>query len=240
MLGKSAARVLICKRQVGEADYAALVDGLRPALPALAHVLVHGERYQDWPDLDQCWEGPAWSIEGQRVDPDAGARLIASSGSESEPKLVLYSHNALVGGQSAYLNGLARQPEAMRALFAVPLASPFGSLGTPCTLASLGGALICLDRFEADAVLRLVAQQRVTHLFAGPNMVDMLLASPCCNRRKGRRWISARWRPSSAAARPSAPRPWPACVGTSAVPWCSPTARRTAWPATPPWTTPPR
>lgn len=185
MLGKSAARVLICKRQVGEADYAALVDGLRPALPALAHVLVHGERYQDWLDLDQCWEGPAWNTEGQRVDPDAGARLIASSGSESEPKLMLYSHNALVGGQSAYLNGLARQPEAMRALFAVPLASPFGSLGTPCTLASLGGALICLDRFEADAVLRLVAQQRVTHLFAGPNMVDMLLASPLLQSAQG-------------------------------------------------------
>lgn len=178
MLGKSAAKVLICKRQVGDSDYAALVDELRAELPTLQHVLVHGPHYREWPDLDQCWEGAPFDAKSVRVDPDAGARLIASSGSESEPKLVLYSHNALVGGQTAYLGGLAAHTGEIRALFAVPLASPFGSLGTPCTLASLGGTLVCLDRFEADAVLRLIAQQRVTHLFAGPNMVDMLLSSP--------------------------------------------------------------
>lgn len=178
MLTKSAARVLVCKRKVGDTDYAELVDSLKHELPALEQVLVCGQRYQNWPSLAECWERSEFNALSVRVDPNAGARLIASSGSESEPKLVLYSHNALVGGQTAYLHSLVQDSSKIRALFAVPLASPFGSLGTPCTLASLGGVLICLDRFEPDEVLRLLSQQRATHLFAGPNMVDMLLASP--------------------------------------------------------------
>ena len=178
LLKKSGAKVLICQRMVGETDYAALVDSLRPELPALKHVLLHGSGYQGWADLDHVWEAEPFDHRTIVVDANGPARLIASSGSESEPKLVLYSHNALVGGQSAYLNTLVSDPSAVRALFCVSLASPFGSLATPCVLAALGATLVNLERFDACEALRLVARQRVTHLFAGPNMVDLLLASP--------------------------------------------------------------
>jgi len=178
ILRKSRAKILICQRQVGENDYAALVAALQPELLALQHVLVYGVPFKNWTDLDQVWADEPFNLSATQYDPNGPARLIVSSGSESEPKLVLYSHNALVGGQTAYFRSLVRDPATMRALFCVPLSSPFGSLGTSCALASLGATLVNMERFEPTQVLRLVSSQKVTHLFAGPNMVDMLLASP--------------------------------------------------------------
>lgn len=178
LLAKSGAKVLICQRRVGDLDYAALIDGLRDELPALACVFVLGARYLDWPDLDRCWERESYPYRAGALDPDGPVRLIASSGSEAEPKLVAYSHNGLIGGQASYLKSLDADVSTMRAMFCVSLASPFGSLGTSCTLAALGGALVNLERFEPTAALLAIAALRVTHLFAGPNMVDMLLESP--------------------------------------------------------------
>jgi len=178
LLAKSAAKVLICQRRVGDIDYAALVDGLRDELPALERVFVHGARYFDWPDLDRCWDREPHPYRAGVLDPDGPVRLIASSGSEAEPKLVLYSHNGLIGGQASYLKSLGADVSLIRAMFCVSLASPFGSLGTSCTLAALGGALVNLERFEPTAALLAIASLRVTHLFAGPNMVDMLVESP--------------------------------------------------------------
>lgn len=178
LLAKSGAKVLICQRRVGDIDYAALIDGLRDELPRLERVFVLGARYLDWPDLDRCWECEPYPYRADVLDPDGPVRLIASSGSEAEPKLVAYSHNGLIGGQASYLKSLGADVATMRAMFCVSLASPFGSLGTSCTLAALGGALINLERFEPTAVLHAIVALRVTHLFAGPNMVDMLLESP--------------------------------------------------------------
>ncbi|MQA36679.1 AMP-binding protein [Rugamonas sp. FT29W] len=175
ILRKSRAKVLICQRQVGDADYAALIDGIRADLPELQAVLVHGTQYGDWGDLDAAWDQPAYDYRAGTIDPNGAARLIASSGSESEPKLIAYSHNNLLGGQANYLTSLGARPADMRALFCVPLASPFGSLGTSCALAAFGGTLINCERFQPEQVLHLAARREVTHMFAGPNMVDMLL-----------------------------------------------------------------
>ncbi|MGC3023774.1 AMP-binding protein [Burkholderia sp. DN3021] len=178
LLAKSGAKVLICQRRVGDIDYAALIDGLHDELPMLERVFVLGARYLDWPDLDRCWERDPYPYRAGMLDPDGPVRLIASSGSEAEPKLVAYSHNGLIGGQASYLKSLGADVSMMRAMFCVSLASPFGSLSTSCALAALGGALVNLERFEPTAVLLAIAALRVTHLFAGPNMVDMLLESP--------------------------------------------------------------
>jgi len=183
ILRKSRAKALICQRQVGESDYAAMIESLRSELPELQHVLVYGAPFKDWMDLDPIWADDPFIPKTTQYDPNGPARLIVSSGSESEPKLVLYSHNALVGGQTSYFRSLVNDPTNMRALFCIPLSSPFGSLGTSCALASMGATLVNMERFEPTQALRLVASQKVTHLFAGPNMVDMLLVSPLLSER---------------------------------------------------------
>ncbi|GLX54170.1 AMP-dependent synthetase [Streptomyces hygroscopicus subsp. hygroscopicus] len=113
------------------------------------------------------------------VDPYGPARILVSSGSETEPKMVAYSHHALAGGRARYVRSLHPDPAAPpRHLVLVPLASSFGSLGTPVTLAVLGGTLIVPARFDPADTLRLVAEHRPTHLFAVPTMLRRVAELP--------------------------------------------------------------
>ena len=113
-----------------------------------------------------------------RPDPDGPARILVTSGSESEPKMVLYSHNALAGGRGAMLGALHEDPHRMRNMFLVPLASAFGSSGTAVTLATLGATLVLRPRFDADATLTMIEKARPTHLLGVPTMLRMLLDQP--------------------------------------------------------------
>ncbi|MEU3958108.1 class I adenylate-forming enzyme family protein, partial [Streptomyces achromogenes] len=110
-----------------------------------------------------------------RPDPDAAARILVSSGSEAEPKMVAYSHNALAGGRGNFLGSLIPDGRPPRCLFLVPLASAFGSNGTPVTLARHGGTLVLLDHFTPDAALEALAAHEPTHVLGVPTMIRMLL-----------------------------------------------------------------
>ncbi|MFI9634239.1 class I adenylate-forming enzyme family protein [Nocardia sp. NPDC051929] len=110
-----------------------------------------------------------------RPDPDAAARILVSSGSESEPKMVAYSHNALAGGRGNFMASLLTDDRPPRSLFLVPLATAFGSNGTAVTLARHGGALILLDHFSPREALASIQRHRPTHVLGVPTMIRMML-----------------------------------------------------------------
>lgn len=99
--------------------------------------------------LTDLLRADATAFVAARPDPDSAARILVSSGSEAEPKMIAYSHNALAGGRGNFLASLMPDAATPRCLFLVPLASAFGSNGTAVTLARHGGTLILLDRFTA-------------------------------------------------------------------------------------------
>ncbi|MFF3343301.1 class I adenylate-forming enzyme family protein [Streptomyces flavidovirens] len=111
-----------------------------------------------------------------RPDPDTAVRILVSSGSEAEPKMIAYSHNALAGGRGNFLASLipegGRPP---RCLFLVPLASAFGSNGTAVALARHGGTLVLLDHFTPEAALDAIARHEPTHVLGVPTMIRMML-----------------------------------------------------------------
>ncbi|MGW1793349.1 class I adenylate-forming enzyme family protein [Streptomyces tubercidicus] len=111
----------------------------------------------------------------ERPDPDSAARILVSSGSEAEPKMVAYSHNALAGGRGNFLASLLADGTPPRCLFLVPLASAFGSSGTAVTLARHGGTLVLLDRFTPEAALAALRTHRPTHVLGVPTMVRMMV-----------------------------------------------------------------
>ncbi|WP_433369605.1 class I adenylate-forming enzyme family protein [Streptosporangium sp. CA-115845] len=106
-----------------------------------------------------------------RPDPEAPARILVSSGSEAEPKMVAYSHNAMAGGRGNYLAALRFGPEPMRNLLLVSLASSFGSCGTSVTLARHGGTLVLLSRYDPAAALRAIERHRPSHVLGVPTML---------------------------------------------------------------------
>jgi acyl-CoA synthetase (AMP-forming)/AMP-acid ligase II len=117
----------------------------------------------------------AWSFRPVRPDPDYPARILVTSGSETEPKMVAYSHNAVAGGRGTMLAELHDKPADMRNLFLVPLASAFGSSGTPVTL---GGTPLLQPGFDPGATLRFIERARPTHLLGVLAMLRMLLDHP--------------------------------------------------------------
>ncbi|MEU0240422.1 fatty acid--CoA ligase family protein [Nocardiopsis sp. NPDC006198] len=107
--------------------------------------------------------------EPARPDAESPARILVSSGSEGEPTMVAYSHNAMAGGRGNYARAvLGAGP--VRALIPVPLASSFGSLGI-VSLVRLGATLVVPGRFDPVAVLRSVERDRPTHLIGVPTML---------------------------------------------------------------------
>lgn len=121
--------------------------------------------------LGETGDGDPRSWRPESVDPEAPARILISSGSESEPKMVAYSHNAMGGGRGNYVAALRRGAEPMRALVLVSLASSYGSLATSVIVARHGGTLVLLPRFDAAAALDAVERHRPTHLFGVPTML---------------------------------------------------------------------
>lgn len=111
------------------------------------------------------------------VDPEAPARILVSSGSEAEPKMVAYSHNAMAGGRGNYVRAV-HAGEPMRDLVLVPLSSAFGSFGTPVTLARFGGTLLLTHRFDPADTLRLIAEHRPSHVFGVPTMLRRMADIP--------------------------------------------------------------
>lgn len=157
---------------------AAELRSLVPALPELRHVIAAG-RPGTAPEgtipLSGLLRSDPAAFVAARPDPDSAARILVSSGSEAEPKMVAYSHNALAGGRGNFLASLMPDGTPPRCLFLVPLGSAFGSSGTAVTLARHGGTLILLDHFTPEAALAAVREHRPTHILGVPTMVRMML-----------------------------------------------------------------
>ncbi|MGW8953000.1 class I adenylate-forming enzyme family protein [Streptomyces sp. NPDC055709] len=157
--------------------HAADLLALASALPALRHVVAAGPGSvpEGTVPLSRLLRSDPRAFVPARPDPDSAARILVSSGSEAEPKMVAYSHNALAGGRGNFLASLMPDRTPPRCLFLVPLASAFGSNGTAVTLARHGGTLVLLDHFTPEAALAAMREHEPTHILGVPTMVRMML-----------------------------------------------------------------
>lgn len=180
LLRRSQASVAVASRHYADVDVAKLYQSVRPEVPDLAHIVVDGPPPPGTIALDDLLAGPAldWDTVAP-IDPNSAVRMLVSSGTEAEPKIVAYSHNALVGGRGRFLARLAPPDGSpMRGMFGVPLGSSFGSCATVGVLVTLGGSLVLLPRFDPGEALAAIAAHRPTHLFGVPTMFQRLLSHP--------------------------------------------------------------
>ncbi|MFJ5778838.1 class I adenylate-forming enzyme family protein [Streptomyces sp. NPDC093094] len=177
LLGRAEAVAVIAATEHRGSRHAAGLLALTGELPALRTVVAAGpgEAPEGAVAFSALLRTDPGSFVPARPHPDSAARILVSSGSEAEPKMVAYSHNALAGGRGNFLASLIPGGEPPVCLFLVPLASAFGSNGTAVTLARHGGTLVLLDHFTADAALEALAGHRPTHVLGVPTMIRMLL-----------------------------------------------------------------
>jgi acyl-CoA synthetase (AMP-forming)/AMP-acid ligase II len=157
------------------ADLAA-VDAVRRArLPALRSVLgLEGDGSSSL-QLELSGGDSRWTP--RPIDAGSACRIIVTSGTESAPKLIAYSHNAL-GEPQAAMNRRYDPREGWRTFVMVPLASGMGSRATFHFMADYGGSIILISRFEPGAVLARIERDRPTHLYVVPTMLQMMIRHP--------------------------------------------------------------
>jgi acyl-CoA synthetase (AMP-forming)/AMP-acid ligase II len=184
LLGRSGARAVIAAVEHRGAAHARDLVAAADGLPGLRHVIAVPARSGTaaipaggvpWAEV---LAGDGRAFVPARPDPDSAARILVSSGSEAEPKMVAYSHNALAGGRGNFMATLIPDETPPRCLFLVPLGSAFGSNGTAVTLARHGGTLVLLDHFTPQGALGAIRAHRPTHVLAVPTMIRMMLDQP--------------------------------------------------------------
>jgi acyl-CoA synthetase (AMP-forming)/AMP-acid ligase II len=180
LLHRAHAVAAIAATEAGQHRPAAQIATLRADLPGLRTIVASGQGAvpEGCVPLDRVLEARPRDLGATRPDPDGPARILVSSGSEADPKMVVYSHNALTGGRGGFLARIMCPGEPLRVLFLPPQATAYGAHATPVALARHGGTLILRSGFDAGETLRLIHQTRPTHVFGVPTMFRMLWQHP--------------------------------------------------------------
>lgn len=173
------ARVIVAPEVYNEVDVCAMIESLRPSLLSLRLLVVQGTPREGWQTLDRLLAAePLSEAELPSVCPDSPVRLLVSSGTESEPKLVAYSHNALVGGRGRFLQRLLPENETFTGFYMVPLGSAFGSTATVGVLCWLGGTVVIMPKFSVSQAVQIIERSRPNFLLGVPTMMQRIAAEP--------------------------------------------------------------
>ena len=163
ILAHSGARMLVLQPEFRGIDFAALLAGVdKQAIRALEHVAFLDAR--EWPER----------ATPERAAPDAVLAMFTTSGTTSNPKLVMHLQRTLAfhALQTSRAYGFAA-PGA-RLLATIPFCGVYGFCSTLAAFAA-GAPVVIMETFEAKAAVELVRRHAITHVFGGDEMYRRML-----------------------------------------------------------------
>jgi cyclohexanecarboxylate-CoA ligase len=174
MLGSAESKVLVIPRDYRGFGYEAMADAIRPALPALQHVLVIGgagrNAFESLLDAD---DPPPQRFAASRPGPDEVIEILYTSGTTGEPKGVMHTSNTLYSNILPYAArlGLGKDDNV---LMASPLAHQTGFMYGIMMPIVLGGKVVFQDIWNAAKAVDLIAAEGATFTMAAtPFLSDM-------------------------------------------------------------------
>ncbi|HEY8033983.1 MAG TPA: class I adenylate-forming enzyme family protein [Methylobacter sp.] len=183
LLRRCDARVIIVEREHANIDLCELIESLRPTLLSLRVLIVDGKARDGWHTLDNLFQTePIEPDKLPDVCPNSPVRFLISSGTESEPKWVAYSHNALIGGRGRFLQRIHADGKTFRGLYLMPLGTAFGSSATFGILSWLGGSIVMLRQFDVAAAIQAMAKLKPNYIFGVPTMFQRIAVDPALSR----------------------------------------------------------
>ncbi len=167
ILAHSGARMLVLEREFRGVDFAGVLGGVdKSAMRALERVAFLDAR--EWPER----ETPG------RAAPDAPAAMFTTSGTTSNPKLVVHLQRTLAFHALQTARAYGFDAPGARLLAAIPFCGVFGFCSALGAFAA-GAPVVIMKAFDAKAAVELVQRHAITHAFGGDEMYRrMLEAAP--------------------------------------------------------------
>lgn len=179
LLRRCDARVIIVEQEHAGVDVCEIIESIRPTLLSLRILVVNGEARDNWYALDDLFDSePLESSQFPVICPNSPVRFLISSGTESDPKWVAYSHNSLIGGRGRFLQRIHPSGDTFRGLYLMPLGTAFGSTATFGILSWLGGTVLLLRKFDVVTAIDTMAQLSPNYIFGVPTMFQRIAADP--------------------------------------------------------------
>lgn len=183
LLRRCNARLIVVEQEYAGTDLCKMIESIRPTVLSLRILVVDGRSRKGWHTMDDLFQAePIELSQLPEVSPESPVRLLISSGTESEPKWVAYSHNALAGGRGRFLQRIHPDGGTFRGLYLMPLGTAFGSTATFGVLSWLGGSVIVLPQFDVAAAIQAIAELKPTYIFGVPTMFQRIAADPALSK----------------------------------------------------------
>ena len=183
LLRRCDARLIVVEQEYAGTDLCKMIETIRPTVLSLRILVVDGRSRKGWHTMDDLFQAePVELSQLPEVSPESPVRLLISSGTESEPKWVAYSHNALAGGRGRFLQRIHPDGGTFRGLYLMPLGTAFGSTATFGILSWLGGSVIVLPQFDVAAAIQAIAELKPTYIFGVPTMFQRIAADPALSK----------------------------------------------------------
>jgi long-chain acyl-CoA synthetase len=127
----------------------------------------------EWPSQDSPKQSAAPVVQVRETDV---AAILYTSGTTGQPKGAMLTQLAVVHSALHFEAGMCLGP-ADRSALAVPASHVTGLIAIIATMWRVGGAVVVVPEFKADAFVRLMAAERVTHTLMVPAMYRLCLMS---------------------------------------------------------------
>jgi cyclohexanecarboxylate-CoA ligase len=179
MLAHGEAKVAIVPKNFRGFDHEQMLEGLRPGLPALKHVVVVGGTGAN--SFDALLANPRWELEpdaqqiltSHRPGPDDVTQLIYTSGTTGEPKGVMHTANTLMANIIPYAERLALGSGDV-VLMASPMAHQTGFMYGLMMPIMLRAGTVLQDVWEPKKAIELIRAEGVTFTMAStPFLTDL-------------------------------------------------------------------
>ncbi len=180
LVGRSRAVACIVPAEAAGFRYPAMLDEIAADLPDLRHRFVVGGEAPGFVAVDPLIaEDSAVPATRPSLDipSDALVRILVTSGTEGEPKMSAFSHDATAGGLGNYMLATGGAPG--RRIYMMPaLSSGAGGLMAHVWIARVGGTVITTDAFSPEHALDVIRTRRPQEVFGVPTMFRMLTSLP--------------------------------------------------------------
>ena len=180
MLGFSRAKAVLIPAAFKGHDYAAMYERVRPGLPDLRHVLTVGGSESAgtvaFSDLEQTPADHALLAERIPSSGDTMMRILFTSGTTGDPKAATHTFNSTLSVPPVNDHILLSGPDPVMMVL-LPMGLNWGFLTFVETIYT-GARMVLVDKFDAERILSLIQQERVTHFCTAPTGLINLLNAP--------------------------------------------------------------